>query len=108
MSEKNQSGEAFPTFPCDEELRQRLIELRATIGPDEKPRWSNSQLSAKLGCSTSVISQWLAVEGNLYSGNIKKWEKSAEDFLRNEARRSAGGVTTRIARSRSRFGPRSS
>lgn len=76
-----------PTFPCNEAIRQRLLELR-TGG------LSNKQLATKLGCSTSIISQWLAQEGNLYTGNIEKWERSAEDFLRNEARRKASGVET--------------
>jgi DNA transposition AAA+ family ATPase len=74
-------------YPCNEIIRARLIEIRAS-------GTSNNKLSAKLGCSTSVISQWLSTEGNQYSGDIAKWERSAEDFLRNESRRKASGVTT--------------
>lgn len=89
MNEANK----YPTYPCDENIRQQLIDLRKLTGPDDKPLWSNSKLAGKLGCSTSIISQWLAPEGNGYEA-IKKWEKSAEDFLRNEARRTASGVAT--------------
>lgn len=77
----------IPVYPCNEVIRQRLIEMR-TAG------LSNTKLSAKLGCSTSIISQWLAPEGNTYPADITKWERSADDFLRNEARRKASGVET--------------
>jgi DNA transposition AAA+ family ATPase len=94
MTDKSQSEPTLQTYPCDEALRKQLLEMRRMIGPDEKPLWSNSRLASKLGCSTSIISQWLSPEGNLYEGNIKKWERSAEDFLRNEARRTSSGVVT--------------
>ena len=74
-------------YPCNDGLRQRLIELRAG-------GLSNNKLAAKLGCSPAIVSQWLAPEGNTYPADIGKWEKRAEDFLRNEARRRASGVET--------------
>lgn len=76
-----------PFYPCNEGLRQRLIELRAG-------GLSNNKLAAKLGCSPAIVSQWLAPEGNTYPADIGKWEKRAEDYLRNEARRRASGVDT--------------
>lgn len=87
-------SETYKTYPCDEALRNQLLDLRRQTGSDDKAVWSNSRLAQKIGCSTSIISQWLAPEGNGYEGNIKKWEKSAEDFLRNEARRTSSGVVT--------------
>jgi DNA transposition AAA+ family ATPase len=73
--------------PCNEALRARLLAVRVA-------GLSNIKLATKLGCSSSIVSQWLAPEGNLYPGDIAKWERSAEDFLRNESRRKASGVET--------------
>lgn len=95
MSERNKDGQSPETYPCDEAIRERLMLLRNTPGPDDSRPWSNSKLASKIGCSTSIISQWLSPEGNCYPGDIKKWERSAEDFLRNEARRTASGVVTK-------------
>ena len=83
MNDKNETK----TYPCNEALRQRLIDLR-TNG------LSNPKLAGKLGCSSAVISQWLSPEGNQYPADIIKWERRADDFLRNEARRKASGVET--------------
>ncbi len=85
------------TYVCDDTVRQRLIALR-------DGGLSNTKLAAKLGCSSTIISQWLAVEGNLYPAEISKWEKRAEDFLRNDARRRASGVMTCECESTKRVG----
>lgn len=75
------------TYVCDDGIRQRLIALR-------DGGLSNTKLAGKLGCSATIISQWLAPEGNTYPADISKWERRAKDFLRNDARRMASGVTT--------------
>jgi DNA transposition AAA+ family ATPase len=93
-NERGADGKAYPVYPCDVEIREQLMEMRKLVAVDDQPIWSNQKLAQKIGCSTSVISQWLSPEGNYYSGNIKKWEKSALDFIRNEARRTSSGVTT--------------
>lgn len=75
------------TYPCTEAIRARLLALR-------EGGISNTSLSRKIGCSTSIISQWLSPAGNQYSGDIAKWERAADDFIRNDARRRASGVET--------------
>lgn len=75
-------------------LREALAALRS--------EWSNSKLAAKLGVSTSVVSQYLNIddhgnlrpEGSKYPGDVESLEKRILDLLRNEARRKASGVDT--------------
>lgn len=81
------SVKTVKTYPGNEVLRQKLIAAREN-------GLSNNKLATKLGCSSSVISQWLSDDGNIYPGDISKWEKRAQDFLQNEARRRASGVET--------------
>ena len=72
-------AEAPVTFPCDEAVRGRLLSLRDAPGSE----WSNRRLASELGWSDAVISQYLSKDGNLYSGDTKKFERKAAEFLRD-------------------------
>lgn len=88
MNQNPNDNETVALFACNAATRTKLLELRERTG------LSNNQLARKIGCSPSIISQWLAPEGNKYTGDIARWERSAEDFIRNDARRRSSGVET--------------
>jgi len=89
MNDTNQKNAVIKTSPTRESLLA-LIERRAA-GDD---KLSNAKLAKKLGYSSSVVSQYLAPEGNKYTGDLVAFEKSVDDFVRNELRRKASGVDT--------------
>lgn len=69
-------------------LRDKLRSLRDT------GEWSNSSIAKALGYNIAVVSQYLNDDGNKYQGDVGKLERRVDDFLRNEYRRRASGVTT--------------
>jgi DNA transposition AAA+ family ATPase len=77
-------------FPCNLAIRQRLMEFRKVNGG----ALTDAELGQKIGCSPAILSQWLSPKGNLYTADISKWERRAEDFIKNDARRRASGVET--------------
>ncbi len=81
------------TFPCNETIRQKLRELRASSGV-----YSNNEIGKKLGYSSATISQYLSDDGCKYNGNIKGLEKLAADMLRAIERRRTSGVSTSPAK----------
>lgn len=86
----NEEEKTVTTFPCNQAIRQRLMEFRKLNGG----ALTDAQLARKIGCSPAILSQWLSPRGNLYTAEISKWEKRAEDFIKNDARRRASGVET--------------
>jgi DNA transposition AAA+ family ATPase len=86
-----ESPQEAKTFPCNEAIRQRLMDFRKTNGGP----LSDPALGRKIGCSPAILSQWLSPKGNLYTASVSKWERSGEDFIRNDARRRASGVETK-------------
>ena len=90
MSETNIHPAPAPVSSETRELLLQLIEQRKTT-PDEL---SISKLARKLGYSTSVLSQYLDTDGNKYTGDITKLERTIDDFCRNEIRRKVSGVET--------------
>ncbi|HEV2329215.1 MAG TPA: hypothetical protein VGY56_10545 [Verrucomicrobiae bacterium] len=86
-SEKKASGAATKTYRCNNAIRDTLLAKR------EEPEFSNKRLAQRIGVSEAVVSQYLNDAGCVYSGDVPKFELKAVDFLTNEARRRASGVT---------------
>jgi DNA transposition AAA+ family ATPase len=66
------------TYPCDEKLRKEILDLRGSNA------WTNTSLAAQIGYTDAVVSQYLGVGGNRYSGNVKRVEKKFMEFLRDQ------------------------
>lgn len=72
--------------PVDEELRARLMAHRDAL------EQTNAALAVELGYSSSVVSQYLADGGSIYTGDIQRLERRIQDYLANYARRRLIGV----------------
>jgi DNA transposition AAA+ family ATPase len=71
----------------DEGLRAELAALR-------KEGWSNGRIAAAIGYSGSVISQYLADEGNKYAGDVDGLQGRIREFLRDRRISQDTGVTS--------------
>ena len=87
--EKSQPAEKDSAPQFNEALRQKLIDLRK--GPN-RAEYSNNKMSTRLGCNTAYVSQYC--NGNWGGGDLAAFERSLDDFFRNQARRKASGVDT--------------
>ncbi len=66
---------------ADEHLRAQLMALREGAEP-----LSNSHIGRAVGYSAAVISQYLAPDGNKYTGRIAELESRIRDWLRQRER----------------------
>ena len=75
--EEREAGSAAlsKTFPCDEELRGRLRALRAA------GQITNAKLVKGTRVNETIVSQYLNDDGNLYPGEIEKYEARLASWL---------------------------
>lgn len=86
--EERERDDKVDTYPCNRVLRERLRAKR------EEAEFSNKVISKRLGVSEAVVSQYLNDAGCVYPGDVSNLELKVVDFLENEARRRASGVST--------------
>ncbi len=67
------------SFPCDETLRAQLMDFRL-----QKPEWNNPAIAAEVGYNSAVISEYLNLDGNKYSGRVDRVERRIREFLRDQ------------------------
>ena len=82
------SGSIVKTYPCDESLRLVLRDMR------EKGEITNGALSRVSMVNESIISQYLATEGNKYDGDIAKYEAKFRYWLEKRDLEKMGGIPT--------------
>ena len=75
---KKEDSTARPIYPCNEQLRARLRELRDIPSRE----WSNGRIASEVGFSEGAISEYLNNAGNRWK-NIVNLEKNIATFLRN-------------------------
>ena len=75
-------------YPCDESLRLKLRDMR------ERGELTNSSLAKGSTVNDSIISQYLAPEGNKYEGEIEKYEAKFRYWLEKRDLEKLGGIPT--------------
>lgn len=76
------------TFPCNEELRARLLALR------DAGHVTNAMISKGSGVTDAIVSLYLNLAGNAYSGNTAQYESKLAAWLERREIDTLAGITT--------------
>ena len=83
-----QTQALIKSFPCDEELRGRLLALR------ESGDVTNSKIAKGACISDAIVSQYLNPAGNIYPGEIAKYERHLAGWLDRREMETLAGIPT--------------
>ena len=75
------------SFPCDLALREKALALIAT-------GVTQSQIARGSNIASAIVSQWLNPSGNVYPGDIAKYERRISAWLENRDLEFLAGIAT--------------